>query len=81
LSHPLHVLGREKSLQPPDEGLQNLPKVTKRHGFKPRNTTGKKNHESRISNAATHKAARVKDIYISNDSISTKVKEREEEHI
>jgi hypothetical protein len=72
---------REKSLQPPDEGLQNLPKVTKCHGFKPRNMTGRKNNKSRISNAATCKATGVKDIYISNDSTSAKVKEREEEHI
>jgi hypothetical protein len=81
LSHPLCVPGREKSLQPSDEGLQNLPKIAKRHGFKPRNTTGRKKHESRISNAATHKTTGVKGIYISNDSTSTKVKERKEEHI
>jgi hypothetical protein len=56
--------------------LQNLPKVAKCLGFKPRNMTGRKKHESRISNAATHETARVKGIYISNDSTSTKVKER-----
>jgi hypothetical protein len=78
LSHPLRILGREKSLQPPDEGLQNLPKATKRHGFKLRNTIGRKNNKSRISNATTRKATRVKDIYISNDSTSTEVEEREE---
>jgi hypothetical protein len=55
--------------------LQNLPKVAKCHGFKPRNTIGRKKRESRISNAATHKTARDKGIYISNDSTSTKVKE------
>jgi hypothetical protein len=81
LSHPLSLPRWKKSFQPPDEGLQNLPKVAKRHGFKPRNTTGRKKHESRISNAATRKATGVKGIYISNDSTSTKVKERKEEHI
>jgi hypothetical protein len=40
LSHPLCLPRWEKSFQPPDEGLQNLPKVAKRHGFKPRSTTG-----------------------------------------
>jgi hypothetical protein len=81
LSHPLCVFRQEKSFQPPDERLQNLPKVGKCHGFKPRNTKGRKKHESRISNAATRKIAGVKVIYISNDSTSTKVKERKEEHI
>jgi hypothetical protein len=76
-----HVPGWEKSLQPPDERLQNHPKVAKCHGFKPRNTTGRKRHESGISNAATRKIAGVKDIYISDDSTSAKVKERKEEHI
>jgi hypothetical protein len=52
-------------LQPPDEGLQNLPKVAKCHGFKPRSMTGRKKHESRISNATTRKTTRVKGIYIS----------------
>jgi hypothetical protein len=81
LSHPLCIPGWEKSFQPPDERLQNLPKVAKCHGFKLRNMTGRKKHESRISNAATHKIAGVKGIYISNDPTSTKVKERKEEHI
>jgi hypothetical protein len=70
-----------KSFQPPDEGLQNLLKVAKRHGFKPRGTTGRKKHKSRISNATTRKIAGVKIIYISNDPTSTKVKERKEEPI
>jgi hypothetical protein len=61
--------------------LQNLPKVAKCHGFKPRSTTGRKKHESRISNATTHKIAGVRSIYISNDPTSTKVEKREEEHI
>jgi hypothetical protein len=61
--------------------LQNLLKVAKCHGFKPRNTIERKKRESRISNATTRKTAGVKGIYISNDSTSTKVKEREEEHI
>jgi hypothetical protein len=71
----------EKSFQPPDEGLQNLPKVAKCLGFKPRSTTGRKKHEPRISNATTRKIARVKGIYIGNDPTSTKVEKREEEHI
>jgi hypothetical protein len=61
--------------------LQNLLKVAKRHGFKPRNAIGRKKNKSRISNTATRKAIGVKDIYISNDSTSAEVKEREEEHI
>jgi hypothetical protein len=79
LSHPLCVPGWEKSLQPSDEGLQNLLKVAKCHGFKPRNTTRRKKHESRISNAATHKTTGVKGIYIINDSTSAKVEERKKE--
>jgi hypothetical protein len=79
--HPLCVPRWEKSFQPPDEGLQNLPKVAKCHGFKPRSTTERKKHESRIPNAMTHKTAGVKSIYISNDPTSTKVEERAEEHI
>jgi hypothetical protein len=45
--------------------LQNLPKVAKCHGFKPRSTTGRKKHESGIPNSTTRKTARVKSIYIS----------------
>jgi hypothetical protein len=81
LPHPLCLPRWKKGFQPPDEGLQNLPKVAKRYGFKPRSTTGRKKHKSRIPNAVTHKTARVKSIYISNDPTSTKVKERKEEHI
>jgi hypothetical protein len=61
--------------------LQNLPKVAKCHGFKPRSTTGRKKHESGIPNATTRKTARVKSIYIINDPTRTKVEERAEEHI
>jgi hypothetical protein len=61
--------------------LQNLPKVAKCHGFKPRSTAGRKKHKPRISNATTRKIAGFKSIYISNDSTSAKVEEREEEHI
>jgi hypothetical protein len=71
----------EKSFQPPDEGLQNLLKVAKCHGFKPRSTTGRKKYESKISNATTRKIAGVKSIYISNNPTSAKVEERKEEHI
>jgi hypothetical protein len=45
--------------------LQNLLKVAKRHGLKPRGTAGRKKHKSRISNVATRKTAGVKGIYIS----------------
>jgi hypothetical protein len=45
--------------------LQNLPKATKCHGFKPNNAIGRKNNKSRISNAATREATGVEDIYIS----------------
>jgi hypothetical protein len=45
--------------------LQNLLKVAKCHGFKPRSTTGRKKRESRISNATTRKTAGVQGIYIS----------------
>jgi hypothetical protein len=61
--------------------LQNLLKIAKHHGFKPRGTAGRKRHKSRISDATTHKTAGVKSIYISNDPTSTKVEERKEEHI
>jgi hypothetical protein len=81
LPHPLCLPRQEKSLQPPDEGLQNLPKVAKRHGFKPMSMTGRKKHKSRISNATTRKTAGVKSIYISNDPTSAKVEERKEKHI
>jgi hypothetical protein len=81
LPHPLCLPRWEKSVQPPDEGLQNLLKVAKRHGFKPRSTTGRKKYKSRISNATTRKTAGVESIYISNDPTSAKVKERKEEHI
>jgi hypothetical protein len=61
--------------------LQNLPKVAKHHGFKPRSTAGRKKHKPRISNAMTRKTARVKSIYINNDSTGAKIEERKEEHI
>jgi hypothetical protein len=61
--------------------LQNLPKIAKRHGFKPRNTTRRKKHESRISNATTLKTTGVKGINISNDLARAKVKERKKKHI
>jgi hypothetical protein len=61
--------------------LQNLLKVAKRYGFKPRNMIGRKKHKSRISNATTRKIAGIKSTYISNDPTSAKVEERKEEHI
>jgi hypothetical protein len=51
LPHPLRVLRWEESFQPPDERLQNIPKVTRRSGIKPRSTSRKYKHKSRISNA------------------------------
>jgi hypothetical protein len=81
LSHPLCISRWEESFQPPDEGLQNLPKVAKCHGFKPRSTIGRKKHKSGIPNATTRKTVGVKSIYISNDPTGAKVQERAEEHI
>jgi hypothetical protein len=54
--------------------LRNFPKIAKCHGFRPRSTTRRKKHKSRIPNAATRKTVGVKSIYISNDPTSTKVK-------
>jgi hypothetical protein len=51
LPHPLRVLRWEESFQPPDERLQNIPKVTRRSGVKSRSTSRKYNHKSRISTA------------------------------
>jgi hypothetical protein len=81
LSHPLCLPRWEKSFQPPNEGLQNLPKVAKCHGFKAKEHDKEEKHKSMISNATTRKIAGVKSIYISNDQTTAKVEEREEEHI
>jgi hypothetical protein len=61
--------------------LQNIPKVAKRHGLKPRREARRKAQKSRISNAMASKAPRVKSIYISHDSTGAHVKERAKEHI
>jgi hypothetical protein len=61
--------------------LQNLLKVTKCHGLKPRSTAGKERHESRIPSTETSKTPRVKSIYICNDSTGAEVQEGAEEHI
>jgi hypothetical protein len=45
--------------------LQNLLEIARCHGLKPRNTTGRKKHESGIPNTTTRKASGVKSIYIS----------------
>jgi hypothetical protein len=51
LPHPLCVLRWEESFQSPDERLQNIPKVTRRSGVKPRSTSRRYKHKSRISSA------------------------------
>jgi hypothetical protein len=61
--------------------LQNIPKVAKRHGLKPRREARRKTQESRISNAKASKAPRVKSVHVSHDSTSAEVKERAKEHI
>jgi hypothetical protein len=45
LTHPLYVLRWEEGFQSPDERLQNIPKITRRFGVKPRSTS----RRSRIS--------------------------------
>jgi hypothetical protein len=61
--------------------LQNLLKVAKCHGLKPRSTTRKEEYESRISSTTASKASGVECLYICNDPTGAKVKERMEEHI
>jgi hypothetical protein len=61
--------------------LQNLLKVAKCQGLKPRSKAGKEKYESRIPSTATSKASGVKSIYICNDLTGAKVQERAEEHI
>jgi hypothetical protein len=61
--------------------LQNVPKVAKRHGLKPRREARRKTQESGISNAKASKAPRVKSVHVSHDSTGVEVKERAKEHI
>jgi hypothetical protein len=61
--------------------LQNLLKVAKCHGLKPRSVVGKEKYESRISSTKASKAPRVKSLYICNDPTGAQVKERAKEHI
>jgi hypothetical protein len=61
--------------------LQNLLKVAKCHGLKPRSTARKEEHESRISSTTTSKASGIESLYICNDPTGAKVKERMEEYI
>jgi hypothetical protein len=61
--------------------LPNLLKVAKRHGFKPRNATGGKEQIKDIKYSDSQSNWSQRYIYISYDSTSAKVKEREEEHI
>jgi hypothetical protein len=78
----IHYVPRwEKSFQPPDEGLQNLPEIAKCHGLEPRNTTGKEKYESGIPSIATSKTCGVESIYICNDPTGAKIQERAKEHI
>jgi hypothetical protein len=69
------------SFQPPAEGLQNLPEITKCHGLEPRNMAGKEKYESGIPSTATSKTSGVKSIYICNDPTDAKIQERAKEHI
>jgi hypothetical protein len=61
--------------------LQKLLEVARGHGLEPRNTTGRKKHESGIPNAMTCKASGVKSIYICHDPTGAKVQERAEKYI
>jgi hypothetical protein len=81
LSYPLCIFRWEKSLQSPNERLQNIPKATKRYGVKPRRTTWRHKHKSRIPSATSCKTFSIKSIHICNDPASPKVQKRAEEHI
>jgi hypothetical protein len=61
--------------------LQNIPKVAKRHGLKPRREARRKTQKSRISNAKASKAPRIKSVHISHDSTGAQVKERAKKYI
>jgi hypothetical protein len=61
--------------------LQDLLKVAKCYGLKPRSTTRKEEYESRIPSTETSKTLGVKSIYTCNDPTSAKIQERAEEHI
>jgi hypothetical protein len=78
LSNPLHVSRWEKGLKSPDEGLQNILKVAKRHGCKPRREARRNTQKSRIPNAKASKAPRVKSVHISHDSTGAQVKKKSE---
>jgi hypothetical protein len=68
MSNPLRISRQKKGLESPDEGLQNIPKAARRHGFKPRREARRKAQKSRISNAMASKAPRIKSLHISHDS-------------
>jgi hypothetical protein len=61
--------------------LQNLLEVARCHGLKPRNTTGRKEYESKIPSIASSKTSGVKSTYICNDPTGAKIQERAKEHI
>jgi hypothetical protein len=61
--------------------LQDLLKVAKCYGLKPRSTAGKEEYGSRIPSTETSKTLGVESIYICNDPTSAKIQEREKEHI
>jgi hypothetical protein len=50
LPYPLHVLRWEENFQSSDERLQNIPKVARCSGVRPRSTSRREEHKSRISN-------------------------------
>jgi hypothetical protein len=73
LSDPLCVLRWEESFQSPDEGLQNILKVTKCSEPKSRSTSGRKEYKSRIPSIASSKTSGIKSIYICNDPTGAKI--------
>jgi hypothetical protein len=81
LLNPLRIPRWKESFKPPDEGLQNLLKVTKCHGLKPRSTAGKEKYKSRVPSIEASKTSGVESIYICNDLASAKVQEGMEKYI
>jgi hypothetical protein len=61
--------------------LQNILKVAKCSGSEPGNTSRRKEHNSRISNAMSRKASGIKSIHICNDPAGAEIQKRIEEHI
>jgi hypothetical protein len=81
MSNSLCISRRKKGLESPDEGLQNILKVARRYGLKPRRQARRKAQKPKISNVKASKAPGVKSLHISHDSTGAQVKERVEKHI